>query len=413
MIVGGKPELLAPAGNFERLKTAVLYGADAVYIGGKAYGLRAAAGFDVEEMKRGIEFAHSYGKKVYITLNIFAHNEELVDFADSARKLADFGADAFIVSDTGLLQILRETLPNAAIHISTQANVTNYRAARFFYDMGARRVVFSRELTLAEIAEIRRNVPEDMVIECFVHGATCLSYSGRCYLSQYMNGRDANRGGCSQPCRWRYALMEEKREGEYFPVYEDENGAYILNSKDLRMVEHVPELVAAGVGSFKIEGRMKSEYYVASTVKAYRSAIDDYFDNPEAYNGNVERYIAETEKSSHRQYSTGFYFRDKSTPETGQNQDSAQYIRGYEYVALVQAYDAQTRLSTVVQRNKFSIGEELEVLVHNGDGFSFTLTEMYDESGEAVTSAPHPEQVLKIRVPKKVHGYDIIRRAQC
>lgn len=410
----GKPELLAPAGDLEKLKTAILYGADAVYIGGEKYGLRAKAkNFTPAQMAEGIRFAHERGRRVYIALNIFAHNEDMDGFEDDIKELAAMGADAFIVSDPGFFQTIRAVLPEMELHISTQANITNYHSAKFWYAQGARRVVLARELSMAEITEIREKLPADMTLECFIHGAMCLSYSGRCYLSQYINERDANRGSCSQPCRWGYALMEEKREGAYYPVYEDERGSYILNSKDMRMIEHIPEIVAAGIGSLKIEGRMKTAYYVASTVKAYRAALDDYFASSELYRQNLPKYLAETEKTSHRSYYTGFYFdNNRGTESAGQSYGTSNYIRGYDYKAVVLSYDEQTSLATVAQRNKFTVGQELEVLTRTGEGFSFTLEELFAEDGTAIESAPHPEQIVRIRIPKKVQEYDMLRHAQ-
>ena len=395
-----KPELLAPAGDLEKLKIAVLYGADAVYFGGETFSLRAGAGnFTYEEMKEGIEFAHAHGAKCHLTVNIFAHNEDIERFINYLKRVKDVGIDAFIASDPGVIDMIQEYIPDAEIHLSTQANMTNYRTANFWYKRGLRRLVTARELTLEEIKELKANIPEDMELETFIHGAMCISYSGRCLLSNFMIERDANRGACAHPCRWKYTLMEEQRPGEYFPIEEDNRGTYILNSKDLCLIEHLPELIEAGISSFKIEGRMKSVFYVATVVSAYRKAIDTYFENPSEYKFK-EEWMTELCKASHREFTTGFYFHKPSNDD--QNYRTSAYSRDYSFVGMVKDYDPETGYAIVEQRNKMVIGDKIEVFGPGADFFVQELTEMYDEEGNAVESAPHPQQILKIKVDKPV-----------
>ena len=395
-----KPELLAPAGDLEKLKIAVLYGADAVYFGGETFSLRAGAGnFTYEEMKEGIEFAHAHGAKCHLTVNIFAHNEDIEPFIDYLKRVKDLGIDAFIASDPGVIDMIQEFIPDAEIHLSTQANMTNYRTANFWYKRGLRRLVTARELTLDEIKELKANIPDDMELETFIHGAMCISYSGRCLLSNFMIERDANRGACAHPCRWKYTLMEEQRPGEYFPIEEDNRGTYILNSKDLCLIEHLPELIEAGISSFKIEGRMKSVFYVATVVSAYRKAIDAYFENPSEYKFK-EEWMTELCKASHREFTTGFYFHKPSNDD--QNYRTSAYSRDYSFVGMVKDYDPETGYAIVEQRNKMVIGDKIEVFGPGADFFVQELTEMYDEDGNAVESAPHPQQILKIKVDKPV-----------
>ncbi|MCJ7856920.1 U32 family peptidase [Lachnospiraceae bacterium NSJ-143] len=410
MINNKKIELLAPAGDYEKLVIAVLYGADAVYIGGEEYGLRAKAkNFDLDTMKRGIEFAHAHGVKVYVTANIYAHNDDFEGMAEYFRKIYEIGADALLISDLGVFSVARQAVPEMEIHVSTQANNTNYMSAKMWYSLGAKRIVAARELSIDEIKKIRENIPEDMEIESFVHGAMCISYSGRCLLSNYLTGRDANHGECAHPCRWKYYLVEETRPGEYMPVTENERGTYIYNSKDLCMIEHIPELVNAGVQSFKIEGRMKTPFYVGTVVKAYRQAIDDYIESPKRYESRKEQYLQEVSKASHRAFTTGFYFGKPGSNE--QVYTSNSYLRGYDFVGMVCGeYDKNNETAVVMQRNKFEVGDELEVLASNGPSQKFTVTEMWDEDGVPVKSAPHPKQILKVKIPFHVSEFDMIRK---
>jgi len=405
-----KPELLAPAGNLEKLKMAIIYGADAVYFGGEEYGLRAASdNFSPEEMKEGIEFAHSRGKKAYVTANIIPHNKDLEEFPKFVREVKDMGADAIIISDLGMFDIVKEVAPDMEIHISTQANNVNWRSAMSWYNMGAKRIVVARELSLDEIKEIREKVPDDLEIEAFVHGAMCISYSGCCLLSNYMAGRDANRGECAHPCRWKYYLMEEKRPGEYMPVYENDRGTFIYNSKDLCMIEHIPELVQSGITSFKIEGRVKSAYYVATVVKAYREAIDSYFESPENYTFYPE-LLEELKKVSHREYTTGFYF----GKPTGKDHvyHTSSYIREYDIVGLVLDYDENTGIATVEQRNRFYTGDEIEIIQPGKPYFKQIVQEMRNEEGELIEVAPHPQMILKLPVRQPVVPNAMIRKAK-
>lgn len=399
-----KIELLAPAGNLEKLKTAIIYGADAVYMGGEAYSLRAMAdNFTREEMIEGVKFAHERGKKVYITVNIFAHNSDLGGMPEYIKSINEIGADAVIVSDPGVFAIVREVAPDLEVHISTQANNTNYMTAEFWYKLGAKRIVLARELSLKEIREIRERIPEDMEIEAFIHGAMCMAYSGRCLLSNFMTGRDANRGACAHACRYKYYLMEEKRPGQYFPVYENDRGTYIMNSHDLCMIEHIPELVDAGITSFKIEGRMKSSYYVASVVKAYREAIDSYLRDKENYKFNP-KWLKELSKSSHREFSTGFYF---GRPDK-QIYSSSSYIRTHDVVGIVVDYDENTHTATIEQRNKVLRGEEVEVLTPKGDNFNIMLEDIRNEEGEPIDSTPHPQMIYKLKTDKPLKPFDML-----
>ena len=404
-----KPELLAPAGDLEKLKIAVLYGADAVYIGGEAYSLRAKAkNFDHETMAEGIRFAHEHGAKVYVTANIFAHNADFEGMAEYFKEIYELGADAVLISDLGVFAVAREAAPDLEIHVSTQANNTNYQSARMWYRLGARRVVVARELSLREIREIRENIPEDMEIEAFVHGAMCISYSGRCLLSNYLSGRDSNKGACAHPCRWKYHLVEETRPGEYMPVEENERGTYIYNSKDLCMIDHIPDLIDAGVVSLKIEGRMKTPFYVGTVIKAYRRAIDDYFQNPELYEKNREYYLEEVSKASHRDYTTAFYY---GKPDGNQQvYTNNSYIRPFDFIGVVMEDSNEDGYAWIEQRNKFSVGEEIEVMPAKGESFSMTVTEIWNEEGEAVESAPHPQQRLRVKFTQPVHAFDMMRK---
>ena len=402
-----KPELLIPAGNLETLKTAVIYGADAVYIGGEAFGLRAKAdNFSIEDMKTGIDFAHERGKKVYVTANILAHNRDIAEAEDYFRELSHTGADAVIISDPGLFEISKEINPDMEIHISTQANNTNYRTFLFWYKLGAKRVVSARELSLEEIKEIRRNIPDDLEIESFVHGAMCISYSGRCLLSSFMAGRDANQGACTHPCRWKYSLMEEKRPGEYFPVTENERGTYIFNSKDLCMIEHIPELLDAGIDSLKIEGRMKTALYVATVARTYRRAIDDFFESPELYRERLELYKEEIGKCTTRDFTTGFYF---GKPQSdSQIYDSNTYHKNYIYLGTVAGVEDSYAL--IEQKNKFSVGDEIEIMKPDFENVRTKVLEIRDaDSMESMESCPHPKQKLKLRLSVMPEAFDILR----
>ena len=403
-------ELLAPAGDLEKLKIAIIYGADAVYFGGEMFSLRAGAGnLSIDEMKEGIRFAHERGKRCYLTINIFAHNEDIGPLTDYLEQIKNIGIDAFIVSDPGIVDLIQEIIPDAEIHLSTQANMTNFRTARFWHKMGVKRLVLARELTFTEIKEIRKNIPSDMEVEAFVHGAMCISYSGRCLLSNFMIERDANRGMCAQPCRWKYSLVEEKRPGEYYPVEEDERGTYILNSRDLCMIEHLDKIVESGIMSAKVEGRMKSVFYVATVIHAYRQAIDAYFSDPARYEFKAE-WLTELKKVSHREFTTGFYF-DKPTNQD-QNYQTSAYTREYSFVGIVKSYDSATGYAVVEQRNKMTLGDEIEVFGPDIPFFKQALESMYDaESGEPLESAPHPQQVLRIKMDQAVKENYILRKA--
>ena len=404
------PELLVPASSLEVLKIAVIFGADAVYIGGEAFGLRAKAkNFTNEEIKEGIAFAHEHGVKVYITANILAHNQDLEGVKKYFTELKEIKPDALIISDPGVFMIAKEICPEIEIHISTQANNTNYGTYQFWYAQGAKRVVSARELSLVEIKEIRDNIPKDLEIETFIHGAMCISYSGRCLLSNYFTGRDANQGACTHPCRWKYAVVEEKRPGEYLPVYENERGTYIFNSKDLCMIEHIPELIEAGIDSFKIEGRMKTALYVATVARTYRKAIDDYLESPELYQKNMDWYKEQISNCTYRQFTTGFFF---GTPdETTQIYDSNTYVKKYTYLGIVGSVDEHGRYR-IEQRNKFSVGEKIEVMKPNGENRTVTVRAIVDEEGNAMESAPHPQQVLFIDLGEPLERYDILRRKE-
>ena len=404
-----KPELLIPASSLEVLKVAVIYGADAVYIGGEEFGLRAKAkNFSMEDMEKGIAFAHAHGVKVYVTANILAHNEDLKGVAAYFSELKKIGPDALIISDPGIFSIAQEICPEIEIHISTQANNTNYATCQFWYRLGARRVVSARELSLEEIRGIRQQIPKDMEIETFIHGAMCISYSGRCLLSNYFTGRDANQGACTHPCRWKYAVVEESRPGEYLPVYENERGTYIFNSKDLCMIEHIPELVEAGINSFKIEGRMKTALYVATVARTYRKAIDDYFISRECYEEHMPWYLEQIVGCTYRQFTTGFFF--GKPDEHTQIYDSNTYKKDYTYLGIVGEQD--DRGCRIEQRNKFSVGELIEVMKPNGDNFMVTVQAIRDEDGNEMESAPHPKQVLYINVGQPLAKYDILRRQE-
>ncbi len=401
------PELLIPASSLEVLKTAVIFGADAVYIGGEAFGLRAKAkNFSLDDMREGIAFAHEHDVKVYVTANILAHNNDLEGVREYFTELRDIKPDGLIIADPAIFQIAGEVCPEIERHVSTQANNCNYGTFNFWHKLGATRVVTARELSLAEIKEIRQNIPEDLEIETFVHGAMCISYSGRCLLSNYMVGRDANQGACTHPCRWKYSVVEEKRPGEYFPVYENERGTYIFNSKDLCMIEHLPELFDAGVDSLKIEGRMKTALYVATVARTYRKAIDDYQKDPELYRQNMPWYLDQISNCTYRQFTTGFFF-GKPNEET-QIYDSNTYVKEYTYLGTIgEERDGMYRIE---QRNKFSVGETIEVMKPNGDNIEVVVKRIVTEDGVEQESAPHPKQVLYVDLGIAVDQYDILRR---
>ncbi len=403
-----KPELLIPASSLEVLKTAVLFGADAVYIGGEAFSLRAKAkNFSKEDMQKGIEFAHEHQVKVHVTANILAHNTDIEEAKEYFRELKEMKPDALIISDPGMFTLAREICPEIDIHVSTQANNTNYMTYLFWYNMGAKRVVSARELSLKEIREIRDKIPEDMEIESFMHGAMCISYSGRCLLSNYFTGRDANQGACTHPCRWKYAVVEEKRPGEYLPVYENERGTYIFNSKDLCMIEHIPEMIAAGIDSFKIEGRMKTALYVATVARTYRKAIDDYLESEEKYRANMDWYKAEIAKCTYRQFTTGFYF--GKPDENTQIYDSNTYVNEYIYLGIIEEVQNQGFSVRIEQRNKFSVGDAIEIMKPDGRNVPVKVLSLTTQEGEKVGSAPHPQQVLWVELDEKADRYDLLR----
>ena len=418
MIAGRKkPELLIPASSLEVLKVAVLYGADAVYIGGEMYGLRAKAkNFSREDMAEGIRFAHDHGKKVYVTANITAHNRDLEGVAEYFRELSCLDVtedgtpirpDALIISDPGVFDLAKEHAPEIDVHISTQANNVNYGTYRFWHRMGATRVVSARELSLAEIKELRENIPEKLEIETFIHGAMCISYSGRCLLSNYFTGRDANLGACTHPCRWKYYLMEENRPGEYLPVFENDRGTYIFNSKDLCMIEYIPEIIDAGIDSLKVEGRMKTALYVAAVARTYRRAIDDFFEDPMKYHENLEYYRQEIAKCTYRQFTTGFFF-DKPKADA-QIYDNNVYVKEYTYLGIVGSV-TEDGIAVLEQRNKFLVGDEVEVMRKNGENIIARVLEIKDEEGNSMESCPHPKQKIFVKFSCAVEAFDLIRQ---
>ena len=389
---GRRPELLIPASNLEVLKVAVMFGADAVYIGGEAFGLRAKAkNFSKEDMAAGIRFAHEHGVRVHVTVNILAHNDDLEGVREYLCELKELKPDALIIADPAIFEMAKEICPDIERHVSTQANNTNYGTYNFWWKQGAKRVVSARELSLKEISEIRKHIPEEMEIESFIHGAMCISYSGRCLLSNFFTGRDANQGACTHPCRWKYAVVEEKRPGQYMPVYENERGTYIFNSKDLCMIEHIPEMIEAGIDSFKIEGRMKTALYVATVARTYRLAIDDYLKDPKLYEEHMLWYLDQISNCTYRQFTTGFYF--GKPDETSQIYDSNTYVREYTYLGIIgKESDGRYRIE---QRNKFSVGETIEIMKPDGQNIE-----------------THSKQVLYVELDKKAEKYDILRRAE-
>ena len=405
-----KPELLIPASSLEVLKTAVVFGADAVYIGGEAFGLRAKAkNFSMEDMKEGIAFAHAHGVKVYVTANILAHNRDLEGVRAYFEELKEIKPDALIIADPGVFMLAKEICPEIERHISTQANNTNYLTYQFWYQQGAKRVVSARELSMEELRELRAHIPEELEIETFVHGAMCISYSGRCLLSNYFTGRDANQGACTHPCRWKYAVMEESRPGEYLPVYENERGTYIFNSKDLCMIEHIPELLESGIDSFKIEGRMKTALYVATVARTYRKAIDDCLKSRELYEEHMPWYKEQIAACTYREFTTGFFY--GKPDESSQIYDNNTYQKGYTYLGIVGDVDAENYIH-LEQRNKFFVGEMIEIMKPDGENLAVRVEAILNEEGEAMESAPHPQQKLRVKLSGKADACDILRRKE-
>ena len=404
------PELLVPASSLEVLKIAVIFGADAVYIGGEAFGLRAKAkNFSMEDMKEGILFAHAHDVKVYVTANILAHNEDLEGVRAYFEELKEIGPDALIISDPGVFTVAREVCPEIDIHVSTQANNTNYGTFLFWQKLGASRVVTARELSLKEIREIRAKIPDELEIETFVHGAMCISYSGRCLLSNYFTGRDANQGACTHPCRWKYSIVEETRPGEYMPVYENERGTYIFNSKDLCMIEHMDDILTSGIDSLKIEGRMKTALYVATVARTYRKAIDDYFESPKLYRENMEWYKEQIMGCTYRLFTTGFFY--GKPDETSQIYDSNTYAKDYTYLGFLEE-KTEKGLYRITQRNKFLVGETIEVMRPDGENRLVTVKAIYDKEGNSCDSAPHPQQVLYLDLGEDLNVFDLLRRKE-
>ena len=403
-----KIELLAPAGDLEKLKMAILYGADAVYIAGENFGLRTASkNFTEEQMREAVDFVKKNNKKIYVTCNIIPHNDDFEGLESYLKYLQEVGVDAIIVADPGVLMIAKETVPDMEIHWSTQANNTNFNSARFWYKQGVKRVVTARELSFEEIKKIRDEIPSDMDIESFVHGAMCISYSGRCLMSNYMTGRDANRGSCAHPCRWKYSLVEEKRPGEYFPIEEDERGTYFFNSKDLCMIEYVKELIEAGVSSFKIEGRVKTPYYVATVVRAYRMAIDEYYRDPENYRFNPI-WMEELKKASYRDFTSGFYL-DKPNGDS-QNYGTSSYIRNYDFMGLVIKYDSERKMSLVDVRNRIFTGDNVEIIGPDCDTIYTTVKSMFNENMEMIDVAPRPKELVWVDFGHELKENYIIRK---
>ncbi len=405
-----KIELLAPAGDLEKLKYAIIYGADAVYIGGEIFGMRVSAkNFTVEQMAEGINFAHDRGVKVYLTLNIIPHNDDIAVLENYLLEIKDLPFDAYIISDPGVLSVLQVIYPDAEVHLSTQANNTNYKSAAFWHKFGISRVILARELSFQEIEEIRQNTPSTLELEAFVHGSMCISYSGRCLISNYMTGRNANKGACSHPCRWKYHLVEEQRPGEYYPIEQTEHGTYFFNSKDLCMIEQIPQLIASGLSSLKIEGRSKSIYYVANVVRAYRKAIDDYYRDPVNYQFD-SNLIDEIKKASHREFTSGFY--NEKADQKSQLYSSSAYIRDYDFIGIVKSYDKITQLALVEQRNRLFKGDLIEVMGSGFRGFEQTIDLLLDKDKQPIDVAPHAQQMIYIKMAQPVAEYDILRR-QC
>lgn len=408
-----KIELLAPAGDLEKLKTAIDYGADAVYFGGDRFSLRAGANnLSIDEMREGIKYAHDRGRKAHLAINVFAHNEDIEAIEAYMDEIADLDIDAFIVSDPGVMSVIKKKREDAEIHLSTQANATNYAAIDFWASLGVKRIVLARELSFMEIAEIKKRLPEGVSLEAFVHGAMCISYSGRCLLSNAMIGRDANRGACAHPCRWKYHLVEEERPGEYYPIEEDDRGTYIMNSKDLCMIDHLKDIYDAGISSIKIEGRIKTMFYVATVVNAYRRALDEMYEAIEAgreYKPNP-KWMEEVRKVSYRGFTTGFYY--EKPDDDDQNYETSSYIKDYSFVGVVRDYDEENRIATVEQRNKIVLGDEIEIFGPGVDFFKYKVEEMWNEDGEAIEAAPHAQQILRMPINEPVEPGFILRKEQ-
>lgn len=401
-------ELLAPAGDLERLKTAFIYGADAVYIGGEIFGMRSAAkNFNKEDMAEGVKFAHERGKQVFVTVNIIPRNEEFEQLEAYLKELEEIGVDAVIVSDPGVFSVVKKVVPNMEIHISTQASTTNAASATFWYNQGAKRVVMARELSFEEIKEIRDNSPEDMDIEAFIHGAMCMSYSGKCVISNYTTGRDANRGACAQSCRWKYTLVEEQENGDYEKVLDDVDAEFFFNTKDMCMINYIPQIIESGINSFKIEGRMKTAYYVATTVRAYRMAIDEYMKDPENWKFNP-MWLEELKKGSHRHFSEGFYLGKTSTRD--QNYESASYVRNYDFIGVVRGHEEESGRVIVEQRNRMFVGDEIEIIGPYKETMYGKILEMYNEENEPIESAPHAKQIVKMKLDIPVEEHYMLRK---
>ncbi|OSB12057.1 peptidase U32 family protein [Paraclostridium bifermentans] len=401
-------ELLAPAGDLERLKTAFIYGADAVYIGGEIFGMRSAAkNFNKEDMAEGVKFAHERGKQVFVTVNIIPRNEEFEQLEAYLKELEEIGVDAVIVSDPGVFSVVKKVVPNMEIHISTQASTTNAASATFWYNQGAKRVVMARELSFEEIKEIRDNSPEGMDIEAFIHGAMCMSYSGKCVISNYTTGRDANRGACAQSCRWKYTLVEEQENGDYEKVLDDVDAEFFFNTKDMCMINYIPQIIESGINSFKIEGRMKTAYYVATTVRAYRMAIDEYIKDPENWEFNP-MWLEELKKGSHRHFSEGFYLGKTSTRD--QNYESASYVRNYDFIGVVRGHEEESGLVIVEQRNRMFVGDEIEIIGPYKETMYGKILEMYNEENEPIESAPHAKQIVKMKLDIPVEEHYMLRK---
>ncbi|MFZ7120652.1 MAG: peptidase U32 family protein [Eubacteriaceae bacterium] len=405
-----KPELLAPAGNMEKLKYAIHYGADAVYLAGKSYGLRAKAGnFTIDEIETAVKYVHDKGKKIYVAINIFPHNNDFHGMKEYIVTLYKFKIDGVIVADAGIIKLIKEVAPELNISLSTQANNTNYYSANFWHEIGINRIILARDLSIKEIEEIIENTPKTLQIETFVHGAMCISYSGRCLLSNYMSRRDANRGDCAHPCRWNYTLMEQTRENEYFPIYEDERGTYIFNSKDLCLIENIPDFINIGVDSLKIEGRMKSIFYLAVVVSIYRKVIDAYIAEPSNYRFDT-KWLEELKKISHREYTKGFAFNKPGYEE--QNYLSSSYVRDYDFVGVVLEYDIDSEIAIIEQRNKIIIGDTIEIISPGKDFKTQIVTELRDLEDNPLDSVPHPKMLFKMKINFTVKAYDMLRKAQ-
>lgn len=402
-----KVELLAPAGDMERLEAAVKFGADAVFMAGDSFGLRAnAKNFNREAMKEAVNYAHENGVNVHITMNIVPHDEDMVGIEDYLKFLDEIGVDALIISDPGIFSIAKE-LTDIDLHVSTQASVTNSATVNFWYNMGAKRVILARELSLEEIIEIRDNTPKDLEIEVFVHGAMCISYSGRCLLSNYMTGRDANRGDCAQACRWKYSIQEENRPGEYYPIEEDGSGTYIMNSKDLCLIDELDKLIEAGIDSFKIEGRMKTAFYVATVIRSYRQAIDAYYEGN--YNEEtVQKYFNELQKASHRHYTKGFFH--KKPDGEDQIYENSSYIRKYDFIGTVLDYNPETKEAVIEQRNRFFPGEEIEIFGNSKDFYEYRIPSIRNAKGEELEVANKPKEKIYMTIDLPLEEGDMLRR---